>query len=100
MISFSLPSLLVFALLVTQVVTSSKRWDSPMKQCQITHDNYQFNLCPLFYERHNNPEVDLVLHYETPPTMTTIVYNISLNGPLRKSDAVPDGDQVSPAVAN
>ncbi|KAI0002498.1 hypothetical protein BJV74DRAFT_882127 [Russula compacta] len=93
MISFSLPSLSTFALLVAQVVTSSKRWDSPMKQCQITHDNYHFNLCPLFYERHNPGQVDLVLHYETPPTMTTIVYNISLSGPLRKSDAVPDDAQ-------
>ncbi|KAH9975438.1 hypothetical protein BGW80DRAFT_1251001 [Lactifluus volemus] len=37
--------------------------------------------------------VDIVLHYETPPTVTTIVYNISLNGPLPKSGGIPDDEQ-------
>jgi hypothetical protein len=96
MIAFSLAAtLLVLTFVETPVVASSNRWN-----CLITHDNYQFNLCPLLEERHNSGRVDLVLHYETPPTITTIVYNISLNGPLRKSEAIPDDEQVSPASAN
>jgi hypothetical protein len=95
MIALSLASLLLLTLVETAVVASSLRWN-----CQITHDNYHFNLCPLLQERHNSGQVDLVLHYETPPTITTIVYNISLNGPLRKSEAIPDNEQVSPTSAN
>jgi hypothetical protein len=90
MTAFSLASLLLLTLLETAVVASSNHWN-----CLITHDNYHFNLCPLLDERHNAGRVDVVLHYETPPTMTTIVYNISLNGPLPKSGGIPDDEQVS-----
>lgn len=95
MIAFSLACLLILTFLETAVVASSKPWN-----CQFTLDNYHFNLCPLLGERHNSGQVDLVLHYETPPTITTIVYNISLNGPLQKSEAIPDDEQVSLASAN
>jgi hypothetical protein len=94
MIAFSLASLLFLTLLERAVVASSNQWN-----CLITHDTYRFNLCPLLDERHNSGRVDLVLHYETPPTMTTIVYNISLNGSLPKSGAIPDDEQVSPPSA-
>ncbi|KAI0300541.1 hypothetical protein B0F90DRAFT_1723778 [Multifurca ochricompacta] len=86
---------LVLALMVEigVVVASSKPWDSPMNQCRITIDHFLFDLCPLFKQRHSSGQVDLVLHCETPPTITTIVYNISLSGPLQKSDAIPDDEQ-------
>ncbi|KAI9511967.1 hypothetical protein F5148DRAFT_963445, partial [Russula earlei] len=61
--------------------------------CQFTLDDFHFNLCPLLDERHNSGRIDLVLGHETAPTVTTIVYNISLNGPLPKSDAVPEDEQ-------
>jgi hypothetical protein len=96
MIALSLAAILFILFFVEKpVLASSNRWN-----CLITHDNYQFNLCPLLEERHNSGRVDLVLRYETPPTITTIVYNISLDGPLRKSEAIPDDEQVSPASAN
>jgi hypothetical protein len=89
------------ALVIAQIVTvaSANRWYSPMNQCRITLDNYHFDLCPLLDERHNSGRLDLVLHYQTPPTITTIVYNISLNGPLPSSDAFSDDEQVSLADA-
>ena len=85
------------ALAIAQIVAvaSARRWYSPMSQCRITLDNYRFDLCPLLDERHNSGRLDLVLHYQTPPTITTIVYNISLNGPLPSSSAFSDDEQVS-----
>lgn len=89
------------ALVIAQIVAvaSANRWYSPTNQCRITLDNYHFDLCPLLDERHNSGRLDLVLHYQTPPTITTIVYNISLNGPLPSSDAFSDDEQVSLADA-
>jgi len=96
MIAFSL------ALVIVQIVAvaSANRWYLPINQCQISLDNYRFDLCALLDERHNSGQVDLVLHHQTPPTITTILYNISLNGPLRRSDAFPDDEQVSLAATN
>jgi hypothetical protein len=95
MIVFSL------ALVVMQIVAvaSANRY-LPINHCQISLDNYRFDLCPLLDERHNSGRIDLVLHHPTPPTITTIVYNINLNGPLRSSDGFPDNEQVSLAAAN
>ena len=101
MISFYLATLFVFTLIKVGATASSKRLSSAStNQCQITLDSYSFDLCPLLNKEHNSGRVDLVLLYETPSTITTIVYNISLNGPLPKSDLIPDNEQVSPAVAS
>lgn len=99
MIAFSLVLFIVQIVAVVALASPSREY-LPPDQCQITLDSYRFNLCPLLDERHHSGQVGLVLHYQTPPTITTIVYNISLNGPLRKSDAFPDDEQVSLAVAN
>ena len=99
MIAFSLALFIVQIVAVVASASPSRRF-SPPDQCQITLDSYRFNLCPLLDERHHSGQVGLVLHYQTPPTTTTIVYNISLNGSLRKSDAFPGDEQVSLAVAN
>jgi len=99
MISLFLASLFVFTLVQVGTTASLKRLDSLTKQCEITLDNYRFDLCPLLNEQHNSGQVDLVLRYGTPPTITTIVYNISLDGPLPNSGAVPNDEQVSPAPA-
>jgi hypothetical protein len=88
------------ALVIVQITAVASAIRLPMNQCRITLDNYRFDLCPLLDERHNSGHVDLVLHYQTPPTITTIVYNISLNGPLRSSDAFSDDEQVGQAAAN
>jgi hypothetical protein len=79
-------------------VASANRYYSPISGCQVTLDNYRFDLCPLLSQRNNSGHLDLVLHHQTPPTVTTIVYNISLNGPLRKSDAISDDEQVGLVV--
>ena len=98
--SLFLAYLFVFTLVQVGATTSEalKRLDSLTEQCKISLDYYHFDLCPLLNEQHNSGQVDLVLRYETPPTITTIVYNISLNGPLPNSGAVND-KQVSPAPA-
>ena len=96
----SLASLFFFFALVESALASLKRLDSVTNPCQITLDNYDFDLCPLLNEQRNPGQVDLVLRHETPPTITTIVYNISLNGPLPHSDGIPEDEQVSPASAN
>ena len=93
-------SLALFIVQVVAVVASASRWYSPPDQCQITLNSYRFNLCPLLDERHHSGQIDLILHYQSPPTITTIVYNISLNGPLQRSDASPDDEQVSMAAVN
>jgi hypothetical protein len=101
MISFYLATLFVFTLIKVGATASSRRLSSAStNQCQITLDSYYFDLCPLLNEEHNSGRVDLVLLYETPPTITTIVYNISLNGPLLKSDLIPDNEQVSSPVVS
>ena len=99
MITLFLASIFVFTLVQIGATVSLKRLDSLTKQCKITVDNYHFDICPLLNERHNSGQVDLVLHHETPPTITTIVYNISLNGPLPNSGAVSNDEEVSPAPA-
>jgi hypothetical protein len=101
MLSFSLASFFFFAFLPVESESASlKRLDSATNQCRISLDNYHFDLCPLLNEQRNPGRVDLVLRHETPPTITTIVYNISLNGPLPNSDAIPDDEQVSPTSAS
>jgi hypothetical protein len=86
-------------LVIVQIVAVvSANGYSPINGCQITLDSYRFDLCPLLSRRNNSGHVDLVLHHQTPPTITTIVYNISLNGPLRKSDSIFDDEQVSLVV--
>ena len=99
MISLFLASLFVFTLVQVGATVSLKRLDTLTKQCKITVDKYHFDICPLLNKRHNSGQVDLVLRYETPPTITTVVYNISLNGPLPNSGAVSNDEQVSPAPA-
>lgn len=96
----SLACLFVLALVDCGVVASSKRWDFPTNQCQLTLGNDRFNLCPLLNERRNPGRLDLVYRYEAPPAITTIAYNISLNGPIPRSVEIPDDEQVSPATAN
>ncbi len=81
-------------------VVLANRYYSPINRCQITLDSYHFDLCPLLNRRNNSGQLDLLLHHQTPPTITTIVYNISLNGPLRRSDVLFDGEQVGVAAAN
>ena len=92
-------SLFVFTLVQVGATASLTRLNFLTEQCKITLDDYRFDLCPLLNEQHNSGQVDLVLRYETPPTITTIVYNISLNGPLPNSGAVPNNEEVSPATA-
>lgn len=90
-------------LVVVQIVAvaSANRYHSPISGCQVTLDNYRFDLCPLLNQRNNySGYVHLVLHHQTPPTITTILYNISLNGPLQRSDAISDEQQVSLVVMN
>jgi hypothetical protein len=99
LLSFSFAIIFYFAL-AENVWASSKRLDSVKNQCQIALDNYHFDLCPLLNEQRNPGQVDLVLRRETPPTITTIVYNISFNGPLPNSDAIPRDEQVSLTSAN
>lgn len=84
-------------LVVVQIVAvaSANRHYWPISGCQITVDNYGFDLCPLLSRYNNSGHLSLVLHHQTPPTITTVVYNISLNGPLRRSDAISDDEQVS-----
>ena len=98
MIAFSLVLFIVQIVAVVALASPSRQYLPPV-QCQITLDSYRFNLCPLLDERHHSGRVGLVLHHQTPPTITTIVYNISLNGPLQKSDAFPDDEQVSLSLA-
>ena len=93
-------SLALFIVQTVAVLASASRWHLPPDQCQITLNSYRFDLCPLFGERHHSGQINLVLHYQSPPTTTTIVYNISLNGPLQRSDAFPDDEQVSTTAAN
>src|SRR6266849_9276905 len=85
---------LILAIVQIVAVASANRYYSPISGCQVTLDNYRFDLCPLLDKRNNSGHVHLVLHHQTPPTITTIVYNISLNGPLLRSDAIAD-DEVS-----
>jgi hypothetical protein len=99
MISPFLASLFIFTLIQVGATASLKRLGSLTKQCKITIDDYRFDLCPLLDEEHNSGQVNLVLRYETPPTITTIVYNMSLDGPLPNSGAVPNDEQVSPTPA-
>jgi hypothetical protein len=99
MLPFSLTSFFLFVV-AESALASLKRLDSVANRCQISLDNYHFNLCPLLNEQRNPGQVDLVFRRETLPTITTIVYNISLNGPLPISDAIPDDEQVSPTSTN
>ncbi|KAI0273071.1 hypothetical protein BGY98DRAFT_131372 [Russula aff. rugulosa BPL654] len=87
----AIPLILVIVQIVA--VALANRYYSPISGCQVTLDNYRFDLCPLLNRRNNADYVHLVLHQQTPPTITTIVYNISLNGPLRRSDAISDDEQ-------
>ena len=89
---------LVLVIVQIVAVASANRYYSPISGCQVTLDGYRFDLCPLLGQRNNSGHLDLVLHHQTPPTVTTIVYNISLNGPLRSSDAISDDKQVSLVV--
>ena len=89
---------LVLVIVQIVAVASANRHYSPVSGCQVTLDNYRFDLCPLLNQRNNSGHVDLVIHHQTPPTITTIVYNISLNGPLRRLDAIFDDEQVSLVV--
>ncbi len=89
---------LVLAIVQIVAVALANGHYSPINRCQITLDGYRFDLCPLLNQR-NNPDLNLILHHRTPPNITTIVYNISLNGPLRRSDAIQDDEQVSLALA-
>ena len=89
---------LVLVIVQIVAVASANRHYSPIKGCQLTVDNYRFDLCPLLSQRNNSGHVDLVLHHQTPPTITTIVYNISLNGPIRRPDVISDDKQVSLVV--
>ncbi|KAF8504504.1 hypothetical protein F5888DRAFT_1799202 [Russula emetica] len=84
---------LVLVIVQIVAVALANRHYSPISGCQVTLDNYRFDLCPLLSQRNNSGHLDLVLHHQTPPTITTIVYNISLNGPLRSSDAISDDEQ-------
>jgi hypothetical protein len=90
-------SLVLVIVQIVAVVSANRRY-SPIKGCQVTVDNYHFDLCPLLSQRNNSGPVNLVLHHQTPPTITTIIYNISLNGPLRTSDASSNDEQVSLVV--
>ena len=85
---------LVLVIVQIVAVASAKRHYSPISGCQVTLDNYRFDLCPLLSQRNNSGHIELVLHHQTPPTITTIVYNISLNGPLRRPDAISNNEQV------
>jgi hypothetical protein len=85
---------LVLVIVQIVAVASTNRQYSPISGCQVTLDNYRFDLCPLLSQRNNSGHVGLVLHQQTPPTITTIVYSISLNGPLRRPDAISDDEQV------
>lgn len=89
--AFSL--VLVVVQIVEVALANGHYW--PISGCQITVDNYGFDLCPLLGRRNNSGHLSLVLHHQTPPTITTIVYNISLNGPLRRSDDISGDEQVS-----
>ena len=89
---------LVLVIVQIVAVASANRYYSPISGCQVTLDNYRFDLCPLLSQRNNSGHLDLVLHHQTPPTITTIVYNISLDGPLRRYDAISDHEQVSLVV--
>ncbi|KAI0266349.1 hypothetical protein BC834DRAFT_842993 [Gloeopeniophorella convolvens] len=93
MITSRLTILLAVALVQTGVQAAPKRWDSPISNCRVTLDKYHFDLCPLLKERHQSGQIDLVTHYKTPPTITTIIYNVSLSGPLKKADGIPDDEQ-------
>lgn len=84
---------LVLVIVQIVAVASANRRYSPISGCQVTLDNYRFDLCPLLGQRNHSGHLNLVLHHQTPPTITTIVYNISLNGPLRRLDTVSDDEQ-------
>ena len=86
---------LILAIVQIVAVASATRYYSPISGCQVTLDDYRFDLCPLLNQPNNSGHVHLVLHHQTPPTITTILYNISLDGPLRRSDAIADNEQVS-----
>ena len=86
LIAFSFTSLLVFALVGSREAIPSNLWDSPVTQCQITPENYHFNLYPLSENvMYQDRSTSSQLVYETPLTITTIVYNRSLKGSLHDS---------------
>ena len=89
------PFSLILVVVQIVAVALANGHHSPISGCQVTLDNYRFDLCPLLNRRNDTGYIHLVLHHQTPPTTTTIGYNISLNGPLRRSDTFSDDEQVS-----
>ena len=67
------------------------RLDSLVGQCNFMVDGKRFNLCPLFQEK-----TSFIAGYtkETPPTITSSWYRLSLNGPLGYNDSKPADYQV------
>ena len=54
---------------------------SVVESCKFTIDDRHYNLCPLFRDTKKS-EWDVSLEYSTPPTETTVTYQIGLDGPL------------------
>lgn len=87
---------LVLVIVQSVAVALANGYYSPISGCQIALGNYRFDICPLLSQRnYYSGHLDLVLHHQTPPTFTTILYYISLNGPLRASGPISGDEQVS-----
>ncbi|TFY79320.1 hypothetical protein EWM64_g4692 [Hericium alpestre] len=80
---------LVCALAVAADVKTLK---SLVEECRFSINDYRFDLCPLFESAEALKQI-ITSQAVTPPTVTKIVYQLSLNGPLSRSEKLPDHEQ-------
>jgi hypothetical protein len=91
--SFTYLALSVVALLVGLVLAGDTvRLDSFAQQCEFMVDGNKFNLCPLLKQESGLWSIGNTRN--TPPTVTSSWYRISLDGPLARNASKPADMQV------
>ncbi|KAI0635105.1 hypothetical protein C8Q77DRAFT_1105856 [Trametes polyzona] len=75
---------------------SFRRLDSLAKQCKFSLGSQQFDLCPIL--EGNDGGWTIETERRTPPTVTKTSFRISLQGPLKKEENVPQYEQCPPGT--
>lgn len=68
--------------------------ESLVKSCDFRIGGHHFKLCPMFEGDWKSRFKYLQWEEQTPPTVTKTTYKMSLGGPLRVNNTLPEHEQV------
>ncbi|ETW75227.1 hypothetical protein HETIRDRAFT_455887 [Heterobasidion irregulare TC 32-1] len=90
--------MLVVAIFTLSALASAATASDPVplrsltRDCRFTIGRLTFDLCPLFKSAQARKKT-IEFERQTPPTVTKVVYDLSLDGPLKRDTTLPEHEQ-------